>query len=251
MATKLMSETMDEWYKRLNFARTQAGIGLPEIVETGYQKTDTLKRITDLISSISRTHTENTFLAMADNSIDTAHFYKNGKIRMEDKEAIDAATVSLLRVCPNVSCQTVCSNSGTNSNGTNSNGTNSNGSYSNGTNANGTNSYGTNGNGANSNGNGYYSNGACNNGSTPTVTYSNGDYTNGSYSCENGTCPNGAYSNQNCANGSYTNGSDANGVNANGTDTNGCTDKIYQEGTATYSAKDFYSEEEALRRVGP
>lgn len=295
MATKLTTSDVNTWYKRLNAARTQSGIGLGPLTESNYTALETSKRIKALVSNISSSISSNSFLKLADNFISNTGFEINSKITERDKQKIDNTTISLLRVCPNVNCQTVCTNTGANSNIVNTNGTCGNVTQSNGYNGNGTCGNGGCGNGVNGNGicgNGTCSNGANANGANGNGTCSNGTYnvnatfsnggnshgsnnndgdkgthgngtnSNGIYSNVahgNGSNSNGANSNVTKSNGSHSNGANSNatksngansnGTNSNGTKTNGNTNAIYDPNTVTYSAKNHYTEQEALNRV--
>lgn len=259
MATELKGSDVIDWYKKVNFARTQSGIGMPSITETSYETHETSKRIKGLVSNILSSINGNKFLEMADNSITNAEYDIGKEIKTSSKNNINNTVISMLRVCPNINCQTVCSNTGTNSNQINTNGVCSNVVKGNGANSNGvcsnvahsnvTNSNGTNGNGQNSNGMNYIYCGAWN----------GHDNTNSDGYQGNGTCNNGVNSNGVNGNGTNSNGANANGVcnninnsngtNSNGIKSNGCTDKIYDPNTVTYSAKNHYSEEEAIKRV--
>lgn len=277
MASVLKSSDVDYWYTKLNRARTLNG--LSAITEPTYSNTQTRERIINLINNISASRTANSkFLGLSDYTITESNFDTNDIIKESDKATITSSIVSMLRVCNNISCQTVCNNTGAHNNGANSNGNQSNGlcsntscsnvafgnvahsngtcsntscsnvAYSNGTNSNSACLNGT--QYVSSNGSdGYYnynSDGTQWNGTNSNGANSNGAHTNGTNS--NGANTNGANSNGAHTNGTNSNGANSNGINSNVSFTNGCSDSIYDPNTATYAAKNYYSEKEALKR---
>lgn len=260
MYERLNSADVTLWYKKLNFARTQAGISLNPVTEAACKKTATSERILQLLHNISSTRSENYFLGLSTSAIKQENFSSGKPINQSDRQSIESSLLSLLRICPNVNCQTVCTNTGANSNASNGNGTcsnvvksnayNENVVNSNGANSNGANSNGTNSNG--NNGNGLFDLSGNNN---TTCGFSGRDvHTHGNGTCANGAYSNVAFSNVAHGNGTNTNGIKSNAYNANGTNTNGVktngnTNAIYDPNTVTYSARNHYSEEYAANRV--
>lgn len=250
---KLTSVDIKNWYKYLNIVRMQSGIGLSSISEGAYTKKQTSTRAQALVNNILTTRNSNTFLKVSDYGVTSSNISNGKKIKYDDREDIEDALISLLRICVNQDCATVCTNSGTNSNQKNSNGDcsntkKSNGaiytSDSNGVNSNTTKSNGNKNNSANSNGSnkaGVCKNGTCTNGAKTSSNenacgkadwmagMNNG--TNGNGTCSHGTKGNGTNSKGNHSNGTNYNGGMGNGSNEdymgvpydhnNGTNTDG------------------------------
>jgi hypothetical protein len=218
MANILLSSDLTTWYKRLNFARTQSGVGLSSVTDSSTSKTETSSRVKTLVNGIKSARTGNERLAEADDTTVLSNFDSSKKINISDKESIDSSIISLLRVCPNMTCQTQCTNTIADTNGVHMQGTNENG-----TNTDQLDKFVPN-----------------------TVNWDmNGDWgqTDRSNAMFNG------YDSQGGSWTYHTNGVCSQGTKENGEIITGNTNQYYDPATATYTVKDFYSEEEALARV--
>lgn len=211
MANVLKKTDMTEWYRKLNIARTQAGVDLMQVsAPTSF--TPTSSPVRQLIDDIALSQEENEFLGLADNTIDSDNTVSPGKkVSILDKDKIEDTITSMLRICANITCATQLCTDGICQNGTNNLGSNGNGSCSNGSHENGL----------------YW---------TSIGAYNNGSFTG--QSCGNGTCSQGTK-----ANGTNTYGAKSNGDCQQGQCSNG-----YVAGTAVCTVKDYYSEEEANNR---
>lgn len=241
---KLTSSDIAKWYKYLNRVRTQSGIGLSSISEGSYSAKQTSTRAQALVNNILTTRNSNTFLKVSDYGVTSSNISDGKKIKYDDREDVEDALISLLRICVNQDCATVCTNSGTNSNQKNTNGDCSNTKKSNGTvytsnknglnsntsrsnelklttpNNNGTNKAGAKSNESCSNGMQYVYCGAQNgyDNTNSDGTHRNGTCVNG-YGpvMSNGACPKtyctyGTKANKNCNYGSHTNGYNPDGT---------------------------------------
>lgn len=236
MAVLLTSADINKWYKGLNIARTQSGVGLNSIIEPNYTSKETYDRVLNLINNIVQSRKDSEYLSTSDLSEMSSSFADGNVIRNIDRTSIENDIYSLLRICPNQVCtQTTIStdksnstHQNTNSNvcitTDNSNGTNGNGDHSNGDKTNGAHSNGTNENQVCSlsacaqGDSGSYGNGTCAHGTKSNTYHANGVGNN------NGICLHGH--NQNTL---HTKGAD----NAHGTDTVRCTNGTYLNGTLT------------------
>ena len=232
MASKLVQSEVGTWYKRLNFVRTNEG-GLSAIADQSASQTP-LNAVSTLVNGVANTRTANAQLGVSDYGVTAANIASGKKIQETDKTAIDAAILSLLRICNNMTCQTVCTQTTMDTNGTKSNGSTA------------------------------CSHGACQQGTDTQYHYNgtcvNGYYLDGYYHSQTG------YNNE-CYHSAHSQGSERNqvscyqGTKTNGTCTNaqicpnlsetngGCNHTAYDPATATYSNKNHYTEEQALNRV--
>ena len=236
MAVLLTSADINKWYKGLNIARTQSGVGLNSIIEPNYTSKETYDRVLNLINNIVQSRKDSEYLSTSDLSEMSSSFADGDIIRNIDRTSIENDIYSLLRICPNQVCtQTTISTDKSNSTHQNansnvcittdnSNGTNGNGDHNNGDKTNGAHSNGTNENqvcslSACAQGDaGSYGNGTCAHGTKSNTYHANGVGNN------NGICLHGH--NQNAL---HTKGAD----NAHGTDTVRCTNGTYLNGTLT------------------
>lgn len=236
MAVLLTSADINKWYKGLNIARTQSGVGLNSIIEPNYTSKETYDRVLNLINNIVQSRKDSKYLSTSDLSEMSSSFANGDIIRNIDRTSIENDIYSLLRICPNQVCtQTTISTDKSNSTHQNvnsnvcittdnSNGTNGNGDHNNGDKTNGAHSNGTNENQVCSlsacaqGDSGSYGNGTCAHGTKSNTYHANGVGNN------NGICLHGH--NQNAL---HTKGAD----NAHGTDTVRCTNGTYLNGTLT------------------
>lgn len=247
MSLKLTDKDLSLWYSGLNVARTQSGIGLSMVSPGKYQSKETLKAAKDLLNNIQQARSSNAFLGMAEYSVPN-QVENDEKILLTDRSIIEKNILNLLRVCNNMTCKTVCTNTGTNTNQSYETPCNQNCSKTGNANGVCTNKqdcgYGTT-TGTTPNSNGLKTNGAHTNGAN-----SNGNYQNGMGEAGSGTCTNGdnshgsktngevevANTNKTCHNGTCHNGSNSQGTfgNAEG---NTCHNGIQANGKCSYGTK--------------
>lgn len=190
MASNLNQSEVSTWYKRLNFVRTTEG-KLSAITDSSASQTP-LNAVSTLVSGIESARSGNAQLGVSDYAVTKANIASGQKVQETDKSAIDAAILSLLRICNNMTSQGTC---------------------------------------------------------TKTTKNQNESYRNGYNDCYNGNYLDGSshsqsgYSNQ-CFNGTHGNGY----YNYDGTHSNGGNNNESWS-AATYSNKNHYTEEEALKRV--
>lgn len=238
MAQRLKESEVKAWYERLNFVRQIEGQLSAIAYPTGKGP---LESVSKLALGVEQTRLEHERLAVADNNIKSTNIAAGKPIKESDKDDIDAAILSLLRVCNNVACMTVCTQTAEYQNGTKTNGTKSNGACSHGTCWQGTAEV-RNNNGDCWNGaylDGYYHTQDGYNNQCYHSTYANGTEGNG-VACWDGTHNNGTNSHSTNSNAVCANVAMTNGGNSN---------EYYDPAQITYSNKNHYTETEALARV--
>lgn len=120
MASKLVQSEVGTWYKRLNFVRTNEG-GLSAIADQSASQTP-LTAVSTLVNGVVSTRTANAQLGVSDYAVTASNIASGKKILETDKSAIDAAILSLLRICNNQTSGGTCTQTTANSNGKHSNG---------------------------------------------------------------------------------------------------------------------------------
>lgn len=112
MATKLVKADIDEWYRKLNVVRTQAGVGLGALPTPAIQLptptsggTKTSTPVNQLVADIAASRASNWFIANSDNT--AAGVTAGQRVDVNSRENIEKTMISLLRMCPNVNCRTV------------------------------------------------------------------------------------------------------------------------------------------------
>ena len=119
MATQMKRSDFDTWYRWLNVSR--AGAGLGALASPGFNGAANSAELQTFINHIRSTMTDNAQLGLADYNINQNNFVKGHRLDEADRKTLEDTALSILRVCVNKTCETVCNNTGTNQYQTHSN----------------------------------------------------------------------------------------------------------------------------------
>lgn len=135
MSKPMLKSDFETWYKWLNTSRTAAGLGA--LNKPGFNATAASTEVQTFINHIRNTMMDNAQLGLADYNINPNNLTKGKQLTERERQTLEDTTLSILRVCVNKICETICNNTGVNQNIANEHVHHSNGVNMYGTNAHG------------------------------------------------------------------------------------------------------------------